>query len=506
MEEKEALRMHEDRLKALSMEDFGLDDIIENESNEEPTFEESLRSGKPTPKTSEGQQLNKDENTIYEKLKKDLKALTREEQMDVVYSSAPEIVGLLSELNNALEQLENKVDPLLRKVIEGKDGMRGGMHYLELKKLLLLSYCQAITFYLLLKSEGLSARDHPVISQLVQMKTLMDKMNELDRKIPANLEDILNKSIEAEDSMKLVEENVMSDISSALGLRPPVISSGTSDLTEPIEVIKKAYMDSSRGHKESVPNGQLQDTKVGIQSMEMLKVRAANEERLKKKGVFSSLAQRDDKLKRSRQLINGQLETMDDFDDDELGVDARAGSINVSRLVNPQMKKQKMASGDDDLPKRDDIGERRRKNEERVLARTAINSADDVQDEIDDASDHSLGGDSDSDLKVYKQVERERAAKIAAKSEIYARPSTNVSLPELVVDGKRQISHQIEKNRGLTRSRNKDKKNPRKNYRDKHAKKVVRRKGQVREHKTLHGPYGGEAAGINAKISRSVRF
>ncbi|GAA0186200.1 RNA metabolism protein [Lithospermum erythrorhizon] len=175
--EEEALKMHKDKLKALSISigDFGLHDIIENESNEEPTFEESLRSGKPTPKTFEGQQLNKDENAIYEKLKKDLTALTREEQMDVVYSSAPEIVGLLSELNNALEQRENKVDPLLCKVIEGKDGMRGGMHYLELRKLLLLSYCQAITFYLLLKSEGLSARDHPVIAQLLQMKTLMDK-------------------------------------------------------------------------------------------------------------------------------------------------------------------------------------------------------------------------------------------------------------------------------------------------------------------------------------------
>ncbi|KAG9136587.1 hypothetical protein Leryth_023852 [Lithospermum erythrorhizon] len=299
--------------------------------------------------------------------------------------------------------------------------MRGGMHYLELRKLLLLSYCQAITFYLLLKSEGLSARDHPVIAQLVQMKTLMDKMNELDRKIPANFEDIMNKSIGAEDPMKLVEENVMSDVSAAGGLRPPVISSGTSDLTEPIEVIKKAYMDSSRGHKESVPNGQHQDTIVGIQSREMLKVRAANEERLNKIGVFSSLAKRDNKLKRSRQLINGQLETMDDFDDDALGVDASERSINISRLVNPQMKKHKMASGDDDLPKRDDIGERRRKNELRVLAGTGINSADDVQDEIDDASDHSLGGDSDLDLKVYKQVERERAAKIAAKSGIYAR-------------------------------------------------------------------------------------
>ncbi|KAG9136588.1 hypothetical protein Leryth_023852 [Lithospermum erythrorhizon] len=239
-------------------------------------------------------------------------------------------------------------------------------------------------------------------------------MNELDRKIPANFEDIMNKSIGAEDPMKLVEENVMSDVSAAGGLRPPVISSGTSDLTEPIEVIKKAYMDSSRGHKESVPNGQ-------HQSREMLKVRAANEERLNKIGVFSSLAKRDNKLKRSRQLINGQLETMDDFDDDALGVDASERSINISRLVNPQMKKHKMASGDDDLPKRDDIGERRRKNELRVLAGTGINSADDVQDEIDDASDHSLGGDSDLDLKVYKQVERERAAKIAAKSGIYAR-------------------------------------------------------------------------------------
>ena len=93
----------------------------------------------------------------------------------------------------------------------------------------------------------------------------------------------------------------------------------------------------------------------------------------------------------------------------------------------------KVVSGDDDLPKRDDIGERRRKHELRVLAGAGIKSEDDVVDEVDnfEADGDADMGDGDVDMgdgdtgdsedEYYKQVEQRRAAKLAAKAEMYSR-------------------------------------------------------------------------------------
>lgn len=65
---------------------------------------------------------------------------------------------------------------LFLKIGERENVNKDFKQYMEVKKLLLLSYIQAITCYLLLKSEGHVIRDHPVISRLVEIKNLLDKV------------------------------------------------------------------------------------------------------------------------------------------------------------------------------------------------------------------------------------------------------------------------------------------------------------------------------------------
>ncbi|GMI65952.1 EMBRYO DEFECTIVE 2777, Thallo [Hibiscus trionum] len=523
-EEEEVKEIQKERAKNLSFEDFGLEDDSEDETNRELTLEEMSLKGK------DGKLSFVSEEPVYdlatfEEVKKDLNALSKEEQMDVVHSSAPELIGLLSELNASLEELESKVNPLLRKAKEGEIFLEGGMHYLEVKQILLLAYCQQITFYLLLKSEGQPVRDHPVLGRIVEIKGLLDKVKQLDGNLPFEWEEIL-KNEGAEKGQSLVKESAK-----------PVSDSGAKDngpssvmdvqMPELEDTPNSPKMEFASNRDSEVMQLKHENDQVGSQSREMLKVRAALEEKLKQKGIFSSNTQKPDKIKKHRKPVNGRLETYDDFADEAMDVEGSAHGLsnghaslkhsNISKLITAKQIKSKVISGDDDLPKRDDIGERRRKHELRVLAGATVKSEDDHGDEYDmlehDGGNEDVSGEENGDTEdsegsedeFYEQVKQQRAAKLAAKAEIYARTSAPPSLPE-TVDGKRHITHQIEKNRGLTRQRNKNIKNPRKKYRLQSKKREKQRKGQVRDIRKPAGQYGGETSGINVGISRSIRF
>ena len=84
----------------------------------------------------------------------------------------------------------------------------------------------------------------------------------------------------------------------------------------------------------------------------------------------------------------------------------------------------KFVSGDDDLPKRDNIGERRRKHELQVLSRVGAHSHEDDHELPEDGDntedDHELPEDGDySEEDFYQDVKRQRTEKLSIKNEKY---------------------------------------------------------------------------------------
>lgn len=523
-EEEEVIKLLKERAESLRAEDFGLIDE-QDDSDDEPTMEEMMvKGGRPKSKSSSDKEAEVDAVPMYEEVKKDLSALSRDEQMDVVYSSAPELVGLLAELNDASKQLETDVNPLLSKVRKGENAKKEGMHYLEVKQLLLLAYCQAITFYLLLKSEGQPIRSHPVISRLVEIKSLLDKVKELDGLIPDGFEDVLVEKSDIATANKSVGKEC--GLSSDLILKLNELGS-SAEKQEPSklrEVAEPVKMQSVEVNVKKRKMDRHQDQPVSSESVKMLQYRAALEEKLKQKAGFAAPETVNSKKQKLTKLA-GKLETTDDFDDDAMDLEVTTRGIRststlsskLSQIVPGKKKMVKGISGDDDLPERDDLGERRWKHELRVLARAGIESKDDDDDDTqlenkpESFGDHEADAgnndeDNGSEDDYYNLIKGQREAKLKMKAQMYSRTPEIQFEPEITVDGKRHITTQMEKNRGLTRNRKKQNKNPRTKYKMKHDKAVNRRKGQVRDIRKPNASYGGEVTGINPRISRSTRF
>jgi len=77
---------------------------------------------------------------------------------------------------------------------------------------------------------------------------------------------------------------------------------------------------------------------------------------------------------------------------------------------------------------------------------------------------------------------------------------------EVDEEGKRMITYEMSKNKGLIRNRRKELKNPRVKHKMKFKKAVVKRKGQVREVQREINRYGGETTGIKASLARSTKI
>ena len=99
---------------------------------------------------------------------------------------APELQGLMEELELALTLLICQVEPLLAKP-DLRQHNKALATFVELKRNLLLNYCSFLAFYLLLKLDGTKSEDdvraHPVLFKLTALKQTLDGLAPLDAKL-----------------------------------------------------------------------------------------------------------------------------------------------------------------------------------------------------------------------------------------------------------------------------------------------------------------------------------
>jgi len=144
----------------------------------------------------------------------------------------------------------------------------------------------------------------------------------------------------------------------------------------------------------------------------------------------------------------------------------------------------------------------------------SLSSAED--DDGDAADDDETGGWSskkakgaapkaDAGADLYAKLAADKAAAKAARKAQYeplALPATWKTMSE---EERRAASKQIKANRGLVRSRRKDKKTPKTANRLRYEKKLVARSGAVQEFKGSQAAnYGGQATGIKTTVTKSI--
>jgi U3 small nucleolar RNA-associated protein 3 len=205
-EEREARRLQRERGESMRAADYGLDDS-EDDSDEDS--EEATLGAKAKRLGAEGKakaKAREEKKKAAKKTKANAAAGAAIESLggdelasagaNVVASDAPELIALTKELTKNLDEVRASVEPVVAAARAGEYATAEGISYLDAKHLLMLSYCINIVFYLLLKAEGKPVRDHPVVLRLVEIRTYLEKLRPIDRKLRYQIDKLLKMADE----------------------------------------------------------------------------------------------------------------------------------------------------------------------------------------------------------------------------------------------------------------------------------------------------------------------
>jgi hypothetical protein len=174
LEEEEAHRIQSARAHAMKDSDFGLDELVADSAQ-----------------SASGDKLAAElDAVLLGQASKKFSDMSAAEKRQLVLADAPELMSLLNELKQRSKECNEVLLPALDKA-KSANVTSAGLSYLEAKTQLLLSYCANIIVYLMLKADGISVTDHPVMRKLLECRLLIDKLRPIDGKLKYQIDKLL---------------------------------------------------------------------------------------------------------------------------------------------------------------------------------------------------------------------------------------------------------------------------------------------------------------------------
>ena len=484
-----------------------------------------------------------------------------------IRQDALELKALLGELRTSLSEIRSRLAPLLAELRAGKLGTQQGVSYLEAKHVLLMHYVANLVFYLLVKAEGKSVKEHPVIARLIEIRGYLEKARVIDKKLKYQIEKLLmaadgtpRPEVSFKDNVDGVakprpgalmvdDDDVVDDVdgdttTTATAYRPPRLNPISMELdasppptdplspTPPTSKDRRKHLNASRKASRSqyiqevaaelagapeekkmgVPVGM--DTADALRHRQKLAARAEVEEELMIRVPLSKDERK--KLKAQRRAGLSGKALLDDFQDDladlvgsgagsgnDPGVDARFSKHKTNQLYGADMSLQ-TAKKNNNASGDADVPERASLRARRATM-DGIRAKQSLSSRAISYEPAEPSGTLETDF--YRSAKKATESRKRQKQAANAPDALLPPMAEPTGTGARKIGTAIEKNRGLTPHRRKDLKNPRKKHRIKFAEAKVRRSGAVQKVKDgAGGGYEGEMTGIKSRVSKSVKF
>jgi len=459
-----------------------------------------------------------------ERITKDLSRLSDSEKLDMLLTSSPELLAMLDDYKAHLAQLENLL-PAWEEMKDHPEDVDTALYcFVSMKVNTLLLYLSHMSFYLSLKAGGRGSQlaSHPVTKVLLGLRSKIEQLRKMEDHFAA-LEEEAEMEEEAEEGEDADEQDEEEELAAG------------EDGEEDEEAEDDGASDDEEGALDGAEDGEDdEDDEEGFGKLDptdlagsdLLARQSAQLERL----LAGVAAPPKGGKKKSAAALAVDAKTraaLADFGEADHAREMSRAVSGVGKASGKLAALQAKAAAANKLLEAQSAADKNSAAHKALLGakrKPGAAGLDDGEDDFGVAADEAGGWGGKAKKPKAKSVDdpeaeeqgaalyaEQKAAKAAAKAARAATYAPKTVMPgtanwdALSEEERRAASKAIKANRGLVRSRRKDKKNPKTANRLRYEKAVIARKGQVQLYQGAQDAnYGGQATGIKTNVTKSI--